>query len=140
MKKTLALVLALLVAFSMFSVATFAAEDLVTIRFLDSDSKELEVVHVAPGSNLLAYVPENPVKADTKTTRYTFAGWQSSHDNEVYFANTIPDAIEGINVDYTATYKEDNISENQTLLNFIQSIFARINLIFQYFAEIFRFD
>ncbi len=146
MKKALALILSLLVAFSMFTVATFAegeatpAEDLVTVTFKDSDGKIIKTINVTPGTKMTPYVPENPVKADTETTRYTFAGWKSSVDTDVdpYAKNTIPDAR--VNVVYTATYSEKDISQNQSLLNFIESIFARINLLFQYFAQIFRFD
>lgn len=147
MKKTLALILSLLVAFSMFTVATFAEdettstqEELVTIRFVDSDGRDIKTVQVRPGTTMTPYVPENPEKADTEDTRYTFVGWKSSVDTNVnpYSKNTVPDAR--VDVTYTATYSEKDISENQTFWNFIQSIFARINLLFQYFAEIFRFD
>lgn len=142
MKKTLALILAVLVAFSMFSFATFAAEetttDLVTITFVDGDGKVISVYQVAPGTNMGAYVPANPVKADTEDTSYTFKGWVSSVDNALLSPSTIPDA--DVDATYTAEYSEKKISENQTFWSFVQSIFARINLIFQYFAEIFRFD
>lgn len=146
MKKALALILSLLVAFSMFTVATFAegetapAGDLVNIVFKDSDGKVIKTINVKPGTVMTPYVPENPVKADTETTRYTFAGWKSSVDKDVepYAKNTIPNAE--YDVVYTATYTEKDISQNQSFWNFIESIFARINLLFQYFAEIFRFD
>ncbi len=140
MKKALALILSLLVAFSMLTVAAFAEGDLVTIKFVDSDGKGIKTVQVAPGTLMTPYVPENPEKADTETTRYTFIGWKSSvdTDEEPYSKNTVPNAR--VDVTYTATYSEKDISQNQTLWNFIESIFARINLIFQYFAEIFRFD
>lgn len=147
MKKALALILSLLVAFSMFTVATFAEgeatpaeEELVNIVFKDSDGKVIKTINVAPGTKMTPYVPANPEKADTETTRYTFAGWKSSvdTDEEPYAKNTVPDAR--VDVVYTATYTEKDISQNQTFWNFIESIFARINLLFQYFAEIFRFD
>ncbi len=138
MKKTLALILSLLVAFSMFTVATFAAEDLVTISFVDSDGRTIDTVQVKVDTILTPYAPENPVKESTETTKYTFIGWTSSDDGEVYYKNTLPSAR--VDVTYTATYSEENISENQTFWSFIASIFERINLIFEYFAEIFRFD
>ncbi len=137
MKKTLALILAMLVAFSMFSVAAVAADDLVTVKFVDGD-KVLRSSQVAKGSIITSYVPENPVKEDTDTTKYTFAGWESSFDGEVYAPNTIPAA--DYDVTYTAKYVEEEIKAGQTLLQFFASIFERINLIFQYFATIFNFD
>ena len=141
MKKTLALILAVLVAFSMFTVATFAAEaeeNLVTVSFVDSDGKEIKTVQVNPGVTLTSYVPENPEKADTETTSYTFKGWRSEVDGILYARNTIPNAA--FDVTYKAEYSEKDISGNQTLLQFFRSIFERINLIFQYFATIFNFS
>ncbi|MBO5936706.1 MAG: hypothetical protein J6Q79_03715 [Clostridia bacterium] len=141
MKKTLALILAVLVAFSMFTVATFAAEEdenLVTVNFVDSDGKEFKTVKVAVGITLTSYVPENPVKDNTDTTKYTFKGWRSSVDGLLYAKNTIPNA--DFDVTYTAEYSEKDISGNQTLLQFFRSIFERINLIFEYFATIFNFS
>ena len=141
MKKTLALILAVLVAFSMFAVAAVAEEetnsDLITVIFDCGDGNEPAVFHVAAGTILTPYVPANPTKADTETTRYTFKGWKSSVDGEVYFQNTIPDAA--YDVTYTAEYSEKDISGNQSLLAFFRSIFERINLIFEYFATIFDF-
>ena len=138
MKKTLALILAVLVAFSMLTVATFAADgDLVSINFVDDDGKEIASYQVAIGENVVPYVPANPEKESTETTKYTFAGWVSSFDGETYFANTIPNAA--FDVTYKAEYSEKDISGNQTLLQFFRSIFERINLIFEYFATIFNF-
>ena len=141
MKKTLALILAVLVAFSMFTVATCAAGDLVTVNFVDSDSKEIKTYQVAIGTTLTPYVPANPEKAATETTKYIFAGWESSVDVDdkgeyiVYSKNTIPDAA--FDVTYTAKYSTKDITGNQNLMQFFKSIFERINLIFQYFATIF---
>lgn len=164
MKKTLALILSLLVAFSMFTVAAFAegettdAPALISVVFLGSDGEEYKVLHVAPGASLTSSVPENPVKADTATTKYTFRGWKSNieGDNEWYYKNTLPDApsaeaYKSMNlvcdnekydgyIIYTADYVEEEIAETQSFWNFIQSIFARINLIFEYFATIFDFS
>ena len=139
MKKTLALILAVLVAFSMFTVATFAAdEDLVTVEFVDDDGKVIDTFHVAAGEIITARVPANPEKADTETTRYTFKGWVSSVDGETYYQNTIPAA--DYDVTYTASYSTKDISGNQSLLAFFRSLFERINLIFEYFATIFNFS
>lgn len=146
MKKTLALVLAILVAFSMFTVATFAegeteSSNLVTVKFLNDDGTEIKVVHVPAGQIITSYIPANPEKEDTETTRYTFKGWRSDFDGELYYTNssvTIPAAYG--TVIFTAEYSEKDISGRQNLMQFFQSIFERINLIFQYFATIFNFS
>lgn len=140
MKKTLALILAMLVAFSMFSVAAFAADDLVTVTFVDHEGKVIETHKVKAGEALTAYVPENPVRENTDTTKYTFRGWQikGSDDETIYRSNTLNPADEDIT--YKAVYLEEKVATGQNLLQFFRSIFERINLIFQYFATIFNFD
>lgn len=136
MKKTLALILAMLVALSMFSVAAFAADDTVTITFVNGD--ETTVVEVPVGADVAVYAPENPVRENTEKTKYTFAGWTAEGSEEVYSAAQLPAAAE--NATYVATYAEEEIKEGQSLLKFIATIFERINLIFEYFAKIFGFD
>lgn len=138
MKKTLALILAMLVAFSMFSVAVFAEDNLVTVTFVDHEGKVIETHKVKAGEALTPYVPENPVRENTDTTKYTFRGWKSSIDGEEYLSNTLNPA--DVDVTYTAVYLEEEVVKGQNLLQFFTSIFARINLIFQYFATIFNFD
>ncbi len=141
MKKTLALILAVLVAFSMFSVAAVAADDLVSVQFVDYDGKEIKISHVIVGEDISAYAPkEDPARENTDKVKYTFAGWKSNNpdDTKVYSKYQLPAATE--DVVYTATYSEEKITAGQNLLQFFRSIFERINLIFQYFATIFNFD
>ena len=140
MKKTLALILAMLVAFSMFSVAAFAEDDLVTVTFEDYDGRVIEVHKVSVGEALTPYVPENPVRENTDTAKYTFRGWQikGSDDETIYLSNALNPADEDIT--YKAVYLEEKVATGQNLLQFFRSIFERINLIFQYFATIFNFD
>lgn len=137
MKKTLALILAMLVALSMFSVAAFAADD-VTITFVDYDGEVLYTKTVPVGSDVAVYAPENPVRENTEKAKYTFTGWTAEGSEEVYSAAQLPAATE--NATYFATYAEEEIKEGQSLLKFIATIFERINLIFEYFAKIFGFD
>lgn len=150
MKKTLAMLLAVLVALSMFTVAAFAEGD-VTIQFKNGDGEEAAVigsVTLTPGSinDITPFIPENPVKASDGEYEYTFKGWQLVGDDsgKLYYKNTIeaPGAdYEGEDViTYVAVFSAEEITPTQTFWNFIESIFERINLIFQYFAEIFRFD
>ena len=144
MKKTLALILAVLVAFSMFTFATSAA-DLVTVNFYN-DGKVYQKVEVPDGESLTPFVPDDPTKAPVLdengkvVTEYIFKGWASSEEENatVYFKNTIPAAADGAN--YYAVYSVKEIEETQTFWEFIESIFARINLIFEYFARIFDFS
>ncbi len=154
MKKTLAVLLAVIAIFSMCSVAAFAVDNPSTqapiiVKFI-VDGKLLKEVSVTSGEILTPYAPENPTKADTETTRYTFAGWQETDAN----GNALSDALfqkETLNtpylaedetsktIIYTAVFNEKDIAGRQTFWNFIESIFERFNLIFAYFAEIFGF-
>ncbi len=141
MKKTLALLLAVLVALSMFSVATFAADGLVKITFLADDGTTVkQVIEVEPGKVFTGDIPANPEAPvnPEEGYEYTFAGWRSSLDGEIYHKGTMNPASE--DVTYTAEFTSKKVKETQSLFKFFESIFERINLIFQYFAEIFRFD
>ena len=141
MKKTLALLLAVLVALSMFSVATFAADDLVKITFLADDGTTVKkVLEVPAGAIFTPDVPETPIAPvnPEEGYEYTFKGWRSSLDGELYYSNTFNPASE--DVTYTAVFTSEKVKETQSLFKFFETIFERINLIFQYFAEIFRFD
>ena len=140
MKKTLALILAMLVAFSMFSVAAVATDNLVSVQFVDYDGKEIRSASVTIGDSISAYAPADPVRENTDKAEYTFAGWKSNNpeDTKVYSKYQLPAATE--DVVFTATYSEEKVTSGQNLLQFFRSIFERINLIFQYFATIFNFD
>lgn len=144
MKKTLALILAVLVAFSMFAFATCAADgDLVNVKFMN-DGAVYHEVDLPSGTALTPFVPADPTKApdldeDGKVvTEYIFKGWAISEDSEPYFKNTIPAPTE--DAVYYAIYSSKEIKESQTFWEFIESIFARINIIFEYFARIFDFS
>ncbi len=144
MKKTLALILAVLVAFSMFTFATSAA-DLVNVKFMN-DGAIYHEVEVPEGESLTPYVPAAPTKAPVVdengevVTEYIFKGWASSEAENatLYFKNTIPAAADG--AVYYAVYSANEVEKTQTFWEFIESIFARINLIFEYFARIFDFS
>ena len=140
MKKTLALILAMLVAFSMFSVAAVATDNLVSVQFVDYDGKEIQSSSVTIGESISAYAPNDPVRENTDKAEYTFKGWKSNNpeDTKVYSKYQLPAATE--DVVFTATYSEEKVTSGQNLLQFFRSIFERINLIFQYFATIFNFD
>ncbi len=152
MKKALAILLSVLVLFSMCSVMAFAGTadpTPITIKFVDGD-KVIKEIAVKNGEILTPYAPENPEKPDTETTRYTFAGWQAQDttgeilDETLYQKSTLPSPYlaedeAAKTIIYKAVYTEKDIEGNQTFWSFIASIFERFNLLFEYFAEIFGF-
>lgn len=144
MKKALSLILTLLIALSCLSVVAFAedgTQPAVTIYYV-VDDVIVSTVYAQPGTVLTQHTPENPVKQDTETTRYTFKGWRSSLDGQLYYKSTqlvVPELAEGesLEITMTAEFSEKDISGRQSFFQFIASIFERINLIFEYFATIF---
>lgn len=145
MKKALSVLLSVLVVLSMFSVMAFAedaqapAQSLVTVKFVDDDGTTIiKELQVEAGTILTKYAPENPVKPDVEgKTEYTFKGWVAE-DGTLYYANTLPTPDgSDLEVIFTASYSAKDVSGFQSLWNLIESIFERINLIFQYFATIF---
>lgn len=144
MKKTLSVVLALLVALSMFSVMAFAADEAPITVIFKVDGVAVQTVSVASGTILTPYVPEDPSRVDTDEYRYTFKGWKAEGDDTLYYKNTlpVPALAEGETskiIVYEAQFSQEDISGRQSLWNLIESIFERINLIFEYFATIFNF-
>lgn len=162
MKKALALILSLLVAFSMFAVVASAEgeaeQKTITINFVYQtpgeggedaevvESKAISTVTIAPGVYVPAsVVPEvvtgfKGVAADGKKYKYTFKGWRSDADGALYYAGTIKFAEDTPSVvTMTAEYAMEDISERQSFWNLIESIFERINLLFEYFAKVFNF-
>lgn len=142
MKKTLALILTVLMAFSMLTMAVGAADTPITVVF-KNEGEVLNTIHVASGTALTPYAPANPEKAPTETVEYIFKGWQLEGTEDAPLSReNLPTVVlaedeTSLTVTYVAVYAEEKIIETQSLLQFIASIFERINLIFQYFAEIF---
>lgn len=156
MKKALSVLLAVLVLFSMAGVmATAEGETTETVRVVFYvDDAEYYALNVLPGVNFVDRLQTGdnvltaPTKASTETTEYIFNGWELYQQNEngewvatgvVDYPGTIPPVGEDVTeVRYVATFIEEDIKENQTLWAFIATIFERINMIFEYFAEVFR--
>ncbi len=160
MKKALSLVLALLVALSMFSIASFAAEegDTVEVKFVYQtpgvgegnsnpetvDPIEFNTVIIENGGALpTGVVPDVPDQfegmIDGKTYRFTFKGWRCDANDKLYYDGTINFAeIDADKVTFTAEYSTEDISSRQSFWNLIESIFERINKIFEYFAVVFN--
>ena len=150
MKKTLAMLLAVLVALSMLSVAAFAegdttSSDKVTVYF-KVEGEVVSEVTITKGqvASITPAIPENPTKASDGKFDYTFKGWLVEGDESgvVWYRETIktPGAdFEGSEITYVAEFSKEEVKSSQTFWNFIESIFERINRIFQYFEKIFDF-
>ena len=152
MKKALALLLSIIAVFSMFGVVACAEEkvdpsNLVAVMFCvkeeNGNEKVLEIGYYKAGEILEEdKFPAHPVKESTATTEYIFKGWRCSLDGELYYMNG-PYAISetaknGDSIRFVAEYSEKEITATQSFWNFVESVFARINMIFQYFAKIFE--
>lgn len=157
MKKALSIVLSVLVIFSMFSMAVSAApgedynENIVTITF-KVEGEVYKEIKVMPGALFNEYLIEGgvaelvpPTKASTETTKYIFRCWVNEADGSEGQPGTFPaapKAEEGetqiTQVTYVADFTPVDIIENQTFWAFLQSIFERINKIFEYFAKVFE--
>ena len=142
MKKIFSVFLAAVMIFSVLGVVFASAADLdeiYTIVFYDEDGSLLATRDVQYYGVVKA--PVNPSKADEvnedgKTVTYTFEGWKSDESDIIYHASTIPVATS--DASYTAVYSAHVEEEGQTLMAFIRSIFARINIIFEYFYRLFN--
>lgn len=139
MKKIIAVLLSVLVIFSTVSLVCFAQDEeepmtYYTITFVDHDGTTLGTRMIVEGGVIDA--PENPVRANTKEVEYIFKGWSSDGGKTVYAPKTLP--IATADVTYTAIYAEEKIdTDTFTFWKFVQSVFARINMIFEYFFNIF---
>ena len=142
MKKALSVILSVLVIFSMLGMVAGAAEDLVTVTFM-VDGVVYREIKTAPGLNFVNRVVAGgdaelgvPEKASTETTRYIFECWRNDANGHETQTGNIPAAYE--DTVYEAVFVKEDIVENQTFWAFVQSIFARINMIFEYFAKVFE--
>ena len=150
MKKALALLLSIIAVFSMFGVVACAADaeepdtdGLVVILFCNEDGAVISRNYYTPGTILEKdKFPEYPTKESTATTEYILKGWRCNLDGELYYKEQvyqISAEAEGREIIiFTAEYSEKEITATQSFWNFVESVFARINLIFQYFAKIFE--
>lgn len=86
-----------------------------TITFNDYDATLISQVTVDEGAVVVA--PEDPTRADSAdgNTSYTFLGWQTPGDTNIYPGNSIPNAT--ANAVYTAVYEETTNYADLTALN-----------------------
>ena len=163
MKKALSVVLSLLVilsAFGMFAAAEEAATEpaykdgIVTIQFkVDGNLyHQIKVMPETPFTDRLQSGSEAmaiPTKTDPEgKIKYTFECWENEATGEQRVTSGLPEVpaeldaegnpVNGRVVVYNAVFAEEGIMETQTFWAFVQTIFARINMIFEYFAKIFE--
>ena len=154
MKKALSVILSVLMIFSVFGMFAAAEGDLVTIKFVvetDGDDIVIRELQAAPGVNFVDRIVDGgdiaigiPVKESTETTKYTFQHWVNTTTGEITHTGNVPavsqkEYDEGVReIVYLAVFAEEEIKENQTFWAFIQSIFERINKIFEYFERVFE--
>ena len=150
MKKALAVLLSVLVMFSMLGVVAFAQEEapegadkLIFVKFCNENGDVIRLANYSAGAILGEDdIPDNPTKAPTETEEYIFKGWRCSADGNLYHKGT-PYAMSskgqpGDFFTFTAEFSVKVVGNIITVWNLIESIFERINLIFQYFAKIFE--
>ena len=146
MKKALAVLLSVLVMFSMLGVVAFAEEEAIptiVVRFCDDEGKVLKVGYFTAGTTIgKEYIHNDITKEPTETTEYIFGGWICDLDGERYYENdtfTIPaNTPDGTVITFKADFVAEEVSTGLTFWGLVESIFARFNLIFQYFAKIFE--
>ena len=166
MKKLISVLLAAIMLVSCFSVMAFATEETnlayvsVVYRYVDENGNEAEATvgpksvvkgNVIPAAEMEAWLLDMPrefsydyqITEDgytrTETRTFTFKGFAKQGDESgtlYYFGST--DEITEDTV-FVAQYKIEDTVDFVTFWELVQSIFARINLIFEYFAEILGF-
>ena len=148
MKKITAVLLVVLMAFSMFSMAASAAS--VDVIFIDRDGTILKQITIDENQELtyedFPIVKEqfeietrNPLTGELEIYRYTLRGWESSADGNIYYPGSFVLDRTKKTVAFSAVYLEEDLSTRQSFWELVESIFERINLIFEYFATIFNF-
>ncbi|MBR2079475.1 MAG: hypothetical protein IJ962_04590 [Clostridia bacterium] len=164
MKKLISVLLAAIMLVSCFGVMAFAEGEetaYVYVSYLVVENGEVVEATIGPkqvtkgqpipGAEMEAWLFDMPrefsddyqVTEDgytrTETKTYTFKGFTKKGDESgqlYYFGST--DEITEDTV-FVAQYKIEDTIEFVTFWELVQSIFARINRIFEYFAEIFKF-
>lgn len=158
MKKALSVVLSLLMILSMFGMLA-AAEDnykdgIVTVQFR-VDGNVYREIKVMPGVSFVDRLLEGqealgvPEKTDPEgKIKYTFECWENADTHEKRTTGGIPavdkqfdadgNPVNGRVVVYDAVFATEDVTENQSFWAFVQTIFARINMIFEYLAKVFE--
>lgn len=142
MKKVLSVILTAVMLFSVVAVAFTASADfeipvIYIIEFYNEDNVLISTERYPEGFEFGAAAKRlepDSYKDEDGVTHY-FKGWRSSVTGEVRTSSKLPSAR--YNVEYYAVYETQDNSGNQTFLQFIQSIFHRINMVFEYIWTIF---
>ena len=146
MKKALSVILSVLMIFSMLGMFVSAADaNLVTVKFV-SDGVVIRQLEVARGVNFVDRIVAGgdsevgiPTRPDKDGIRYTFRYWLDENGEKVFTGNVpaVPEDYTATEIIYVADFASEEIRENQSFWAFIESIFARINMIFEYFEKVF---
>ena len=132
MKKCLAILLCAVMLFSCAGIFAFADDETpaetVTITFFDEDGTTVLATVTANKGEKFAG-PANPTKPrEDGDPEWEFKGWVAT-DGQEYYSNTLPVAYE--DTYYVAKFvKMYDDEDNLTLMQFLASIFSRINKIF----------
>lgn len=147
MKKALSVILSVLMIFSMLGMFVSAADaNLVTVKFV-SDGVVIRQLEVARGVNFVDRIVAGgdsevgiPTRPDKDGIRYTFRYWLDENGEKVFTGNVpaVPEDYTATEIIYVADFASEEIRENQSFWAFIESIFARINMIFEYFEKVFE--
>ena len=146
MKKTLSLLLAVIMIFSVSVFTLASAADTVTVTFYAYDGSTVveQKTDVVSGGKFTgpAKAPERANEVvDNVEYVYTFKGWAvlnedgTYDDSVVYYSQTFDYVTEDTN--YIAVYSVTEREPVITFWNLIEMIFSKLNLIFEYFEKIF---
>ncbi|MBR6568039.1 MAG: hypothetical protein IKK60_05245 [Clostridia bacterium] len=144
MKKALALILSMLVIFSMFGMVA-AAEgeetELVSVTFM-VDGEVYYYIECLPGANIVERLQQGDNKLETPEKDlgdgyvYTFKHWENAANGDIRFTGNIPPVNE--DTVYNAVFNVEEKVDTQSFWAFVTTIFERINMIFEYFAKVFE--
>lgn len=149
MKKALSVLLAVLMMFSLCSVAfakdseDSASKQQVVLTFLNHDLTTYET-KVAYANEKFTGPAVSPTRAnetiDGKEYSFKFRGWAEYNNGEVgeKIYNTQTFDYVSADTTYIAVYAKEEVEEIMTFWNLIQMIFSKFNMIFEYFFEIFK--
>lgn len=144
MKKALALILSMLVIFSMFGMVAAAEGEetkLVSVTFM-VDGEVYYYIECLPGANIVERLQQGDNKLETPEKDlgdgyvYTFKHWENADNGDIRFAGNIPPVNE--DTVYNAVFNVEEKVDAQSFWAFVTTIFERINMIFEYLAKVFE--
>lgn len=86
-----------------------------------------------------SYTEDNYTRTETKSYTFLYFTIEGGDDGERFLFEGTGEKTIADGTVFVAQYEMKDTKDNTTFWEFVQSIFARINLIFEYFSEIFGF-